>query len=152
MSDVDVRVSDAERAAAVDRLAAHFRDGRIDEEELEERTAAANAARTRGELAQLEADLPAPARKPDLAAPARHRRERVVSAVSLAVFLWIIWIATGADGFAWPLIPSAAIGLGLVQELWGGGRRHHHGRSRRSRRSRRGHRKLREQRRRDLRR
>lgn len=133
MSDVDVRVGDEERAAAVERLAAHFREGRIDEEELEERTAAANAARTRGDLVRLESDLPAPPGRPDLAARAKHQRERVVSAVSLAVFLWIIWVATGASGFAWPLIPSAVIGLGLVQDLWGGGRhdrRHHHGRSR----------------------
>jgi Domain of unknown function (DUF1707) len=145
MSDVDVRVGDVERAAVVERLAAHFRDGRIDEEELEERTAAANAARTRGDLVAIEADLPAPPRPVDLSAQARRRRERVVSAVSLIVFLWIIWVATGADGFAWPLIPSGAITLGLVQDLWGGGRRHHHGRSRRH------HRELRSQRR-DLRR
>ena len=134
MSDLDVRVGDAERAAVVDRLAGHFREGRIDEEELEERTAAANAARTRGELVELEADLPAPPSKPDLAARARHRRERIVSAVSLAAFLWIIWLATGAEGFAWPAIPSAVIGLGLVQDLWGGGRRHHHGRGRHAQR------------------
>lgn len=135
--DLDVRVGDEERAAVVDRLAAHFRAGRIDEEELEERTAAANAARTRGDLVALEADLPEAPKPVDLAAQRRRRRERVVSALTIPAFLWVIWLATGASGFAWPLIPTAVFALGLVEELWGGGRggrRHHHGRSRRHQR------------------
>ncbi|WP_081690896.1 DUF1707 SHOCT-like domain-containing protein [Conexibacter woesei] len=131
MSDLDVRVGDAERAAVVDRLAAHFREGRLDAEELEERTAAANAARTRGDLVRLEADLPAPPRPVDLAAQRRRRRERIVSALAIPAFLWVIYAATDFGGFPWPIFPTAVFVLGLVTELGGGDhRRHHHGRSR----------------------
>jgi hypothetical protein len=145
--ELDVRVGDAERAAVVDRLAAHFRDGRIDEEELEERTAAANAARTRGDLVKLEADLPEPPKPVDLAAQRRRRRERIVSALTIPAFLWVIYCATDFGGFPWPIFPTAFFVMGLIGELWGGDdhRRHHHGRNRHA---------LREQRRerRDLRR
>jgi hypothetical protein len=134
-------VGDEERAAAVDRLAVHFRDGRIDEEELEERTAAANAARTRGDLVTLEADLPAPPPPPpDVAIQRRHRRERVISALAVPAFLWVVYCATDFGGFVWPIFPTAVFALGLVKELWGGDqhddRRHHHGRDRDRRRDR----------------
>jgi Domain of unknown function (DUF1707) len=137
VSEPDVRAGDDEREATAGRLAAHFRAGRLTAEELEERTAAAHAALTRGELAELEADLPpvpATATGAGVVDPERRKqvRERFVSAVAISAFLWIIWIATGADGFAWPLIPSGALFLGAVLDLWGGreGRDHRHHRRR----------------------
>ena len=54
----DERVGDAEREATLDRLAAHFAAGRLTEAELDERSTLAAEARTRGDLAALEADLP----------------------------------------------------------------------------------------------
>jgi hypothetical protein len=112
MTDLDLRASDDDRQAVIDRLSAHFRAGRIDAEELEERTAVATAAKTYGELAALEADLP----EPQAPAPsrARHAGERVLGALSFSAILWIIWLATGADGFAWPLIPTAVALLGAL--------------------------------------
>ena len=56
----DMRVGDAERAAAAERLSAHAAAGRLTMEELEERLAAANAAVHGRDLAALEADLPGP--------------------------------------------------------------------------------------------
>jgi Domain of unknown function (DUF1707) len=53
-----LRVSDAEREEAVTALRAAAGDGRLTVEELGERTAAAYAAVTRGELARLLDDLP----------------------------------------------------------------------------------------------
>jgi hypothetical protein len=129
VSEPDVRAGDDEREATAGRLAAHFRFGRLTAEELEERTAAAHAALTRGELAALEADLPpVPATGTPVVDPERRKqvRERLVSAVAISVFLWIIWIATGADGFAWPVIPSGALLLGAVLDLWGGREGHDH--------------------------
>lgn len=55
----DVRASDAEREAVVDRLRAHFAEGRLDHAELEERVEAAYRAKMRSELDGLLADLPA---------------------------------------------------------------------------------------------
>jgi Domain of unknown function (DUF1707) len=56
-----LRVSDAEREEAVTRLRAAAGDGRLTVDELDERTTAAYAAVTRGDLARLLDDLPGPA-------------------------------------------------------------------------------------------
>jgi Domain of unknown function (DUF1707) len=53
-----VRASDAEREHTVALLQHGFTDGRLTQAELEERAAAAYAARTTGELSDLTADLP----------------------------------------------------------------------------------------------
>jgi hypothetical protein len=55
----EMRVSDAEREAAAAELREHFASGRLDQEELNERLSAVFAARTRGDLNALFADLPA---------------------------------------------------------------------------------------------
>jgi hypothetical protein len=55
----ELRGSDAGRTAVVDRLRAAMAEGRITVEEFTERSAAAHAARTLGELAPLTRDLPA---------------------------------------------------------------------------------------------
>ncbi len=62
-SQLDLRASDAERERAADQLRHAAGEGRLTVEELDERLNAAYAARTRGELAQLVADVdvrPAP--------------------------------------------------------------------------------------------
>jgi Domain of unknown function (DUF1707)/Cell wall-active antibiotics response 4TMS YvqF len=55
-----VRASDAEREATVERLRVAATEGRLTLGELTERTEAAYTATTRGELAPITADLPAP--------------------------------------------------------------------------------------------
>jgi Domain of unknown function (DUF1707) len=52
------RASDAERQAVVRRLERALRDGRLTIVEFDERTRAAYAARTRGDLDDLTEDLP----------------------------------------------------------------------------------------------
>jgi hypothetical protein len=59
-----VRASDAEREQAVALLQRSFADGRLALAELEERVGAAYAARTRAQLSDLTADLPAAERPP----------------------------------------------------------------------------------------
>jgi hypothetical protein len=59
-----VRASDAEREQTVARLQDAFADGRLSQAELEERVAAAYAARTTAELSELTADLPAQEQPP----------------------------------------------------------------------------------------
>jgi hypothetical protein len=56
-----IRVSDAERDAAVERLSAATGDGRLTLEEFSQRMELATAARTRSDLDGLVADLPADA-------------------------------------------------------------------------------------------
>ena len=67
----EIRVSDAEREAVLKVLGEHAAIGRLTLDELEERSGKALAAKTRGELAKLTADLPggeltrpAPSRRP----------------------------------------------------------------------------------------
>ena len=53
-----LRASDADRAAVVERLRVAYDDGRLDLAEYDERVRTAYAARTYAELARLTADLP----------------------------------------------------------------------------------------------
>jgi hypothetical protein len=98
----DVRASDAERDAAVERLRTHTQAGRLTAEELDQRVEQALHATTRADLDALEGDLPA--------APARVRprpqgRDRGPSKlIPIAVLLVAIWAATGA-GYFWPMWP-----------------------------------------------
>ena len=66
-----LRIGDAERLTAVTALGDHFAAGRLDQDELDERTATAFAARTFADLEPLFADLPDPhPKRPAYAAPA----------------------------------------------------------------------------------
>jgi Domain of unknown function (DUF1707) len=55
---VDLRVSDREREEMITRLQVAFAEGRIDDGEFDTRVRTALAARTRGQLDQVAADLP----------------------------------------------------------------------------------------------
>ena len=78
----DIRVSDAERDAALATLREAAAEGRLSLEEMSERTGDALTARTRGELAAVTRDLPA-APAPE-AAPERTTR-------------WLVGVMGGMD-------------------------------------------------------
>ncbi|MEU1849472.1 DUF1707 domain-containing protein [Streptomyces sp. NPDC019990] len=78
-----VRVSDRERDAALEVLAAALAEGRLEASEHESRSRSALRARTAVELASLTADLPAPA-------PTRQERDRKDLAAWLAE--WRYWL------------------------------------------------------------
>jgi hypothetical protein len=120
----NIRVGDAERSAAVDRLTDHHAAGRLTLEELEERVAAAWQARAWADLARLEADLPP-------VVPARSGTPRTVSTanrvgmyahvatyVGVIVMLWVIWLFTGM-GHPWPIYPMFGWGIGILGHLGG---------------------------------
>ncbi|WP_317452740.1 DUF1707 domain-containing protein [Streptomyces sp. CBMA29] len=73
-----MRASDDERDRTAALLAEAFAAGRLTAEEHAERMEAAYAARTRGELAPLTADLPAPAPGAPLASPAGNEAVRAL--------------------------------------------------------------------------
>jgi len=131
----DLRASQQERDRAVELLRMHAGEGRLDLEELEQRVEAALAARTRGELDALLADLPR---------PRSRRRSSAVRAVAVgslaaaflplaagiailalapAAFAWVGWTVIGWWFFFG--LPSAGMGF-----AWCG-----HARRRRSRRT-----------------
>jgi hypothetical protein len=69
LDEHDLRASDAERSATADLLRKHHAEGRLDTTELEERIERCYAAKTRGELDALTADLPGPGRPHDRGRP-----------------------------------------------------------------------------------
>jgi hypothetical protein len=118
-----IRASDGERDQVVSLLQRDFADGRLTQAELEERVAAALAARTRDQLRALTADLPA--------ADARPARPAIVldpRLLCLLLFLcppagvayWLLsrrgisvrWLSqrqlAGIPNWAWILIITAA--------------------------------------------
>ena len=95
-----MRVSDADREAAVTELREHGTAGRLDVEELEQRIGAAYAARTNADLTDVTQDLP---RRPRVVAtPGRARHDQDWRAFfAVNVLLVAIWAASGA-GYFWP--------------------------------------------------
>ena len=111
-----VRVSDAEREQAVERLRLHAAEGRLDVEEFEQRVQAAFAAKTRHDLAGLERDLPVPRTRP------REReelREHLTVFLAVNAGLILIWALTGM-GYFWPVWPLFGWGIGVLAHAAGG--------------------------------
>ena len=119
----DLRVGDAERAAAADRLSAHAAAGRLSLDELEQRSAVAQRAVFARELVALEADLPVPAaRRPPRRRPSAPFPPAVFVALT-ALFVLMSVAAGHPVGFpvllallAWRLAatgaPRRALGSG----------------------------------------
>lgn len=107
----DMRISDAERGAVQDRLRRAHAIGQLDLGEFDERVRSVWAARTRGELERVTADLPAP--------PPEPGRRPVFSdtggGVTMRV-LTIVWSSLAAVNFViWGLI---AVSTGNVVHPW----------------------------------
>jgi Domain of unknown function (DUF1707) len=101
----DMRVSDADRTFVQDRLRRAHEIGQLDLYEFDERVRTAWAARTRGELAAVVADLPMP--PPARPAPPRGAIfARTPGGVAMQV-LTIIWVAlTVVNATAWGIITA----------------------------------------------
>ena len=93
----ELRASDADREAVVERLEIAATEGRIDAEELEARVSAAYAARLGSELERLTADItPAPAAfaaAPPPPAFVQQRGARVNPFAIASLVLSLLWIA-----------------------------------------------------------
>jgi uncharacterized protein DUF1707 len=122
-----VRVSDAERERAAADLREHFAAGRLTDEELSDRVAAAYAARTAADLAAVRVDLPALPASPaqaraELAERRAELRRRLLqqSGGALAPFAicTVIWVATGANGMFWPIWVALFTVIPLLRNGW----------------------------------
>jgi len=135
--DPNIRVSHAERTEVADRLSKHYGDGRLDEEEFNERLDRAMKAKTRADLDGLFNDLPGeePPRPPaGPPAPPMVRPPRRPSALPRIAFLAFVAIVAIMVGqalagplFAFPFHATWGIGwpfhipwllIGVVIFLW----------------------------------
>ena len=137
-----MRVSDSERQAAVDRLRLAHDEGRLDLDEYDRRLAAAYASKTYGDLDQLFLDLPAAGsvpvvHRPAIPAPRTAAAVAVTegafarmplalkvlwtvygSVVALNLMIWFLVSVSSTGGiYFWPmwlLIPGVALGTVTV--------------------------------------
>jgi Domain of unknown function (DUF1707) len=119
-SSPELRASDAERDQVAEVLRSHAAQGRLDPDELDDRLGAAYAARTRGDLAVLTADLP-PA--PPAAPPPVPVHRRLPESLQAAAARWatlnaaalLVWAATGdgLDDFwpKWVLLATTVVAI-----------------------------------------
>ena len=117
-----MRASDRDRAVVHDALAEAYAEGRIDREELDERTTQVDRAKTYADLVpplqDLAVDAAVPAvsvaSRPDLRRQAEgyyaeKRGEALMGFLIPNLICWAIWFMSGHDGFIWPifvLIPT----------------------------------------------
>jgi hypothetical protein len=113
---LEVRLSDSERHAVVQRLNDGYADGRLSLDELNERVDAAYGATTRGDVVALTTDLP----KSRVVGRRDTRRFRVPwTFVEVNAVLWGIWGAqevfgSGSIHDLWPLIVTVPWGALIV--------------------------------------
>ena len=132
-SDQHLRVSDADRNAVTERLAAHYSDGRLDKAEFDERVARAMAAKTRGDLDGLFDDLPDP--EPTGASgtggptvPYRARRRGGALRAILLLVLVIALMSASWHAFAFFIPVFWVAALAAVVLFATRSSRHHHNR------------------------
>ena len=108
MRDPNLRASDADREATADRLRQHHTDGRIDQDEFQERLDRCFAAKTVGELTALMRDLPAdPSRRGVSARPSFGLLGclRAIPIVPIILAIIAIHLIVGVLSGLWILIP-----------------------------------------------
>ena len=123
----DLRVSDQQRDRAAAEIREHFAAGRLTDEELSDRVQAAYAARTEGELNAVLEDLPKlpvtrAQQKAEIAQRRRDLQRRLLQEAGggSGAFLicTIIWLASGASGFFWPIFVALGVLIPLVKNGW----------------------------------
>jgi len=99
----DLRISDAERADVADLLSKHYGDGRLDQDEFNQRLDQAMKAKTYADLDGIFADLPRTEAEASEApkVAARRRQEHRHTRVLLLTVLIVIAVATAAHALAW---------------------------------------------------
>ena len=103
-----LRASDADRDRAVDLLRTAFVEGRLTNDEYDERVALAYSARTYGDLTRLIADLPAPAHA---ASPAVRRTTNSLAVASLVCGV-ALWFTMGLT-----MIPAIVFGHAARRQI-----------------------------------
>jgi Domain of unknown function (DUF1707) len=121
--DDRIRVSDADREHVAARLREHFAEGRLSQQELDERLSAALGAKTAGDLRRVMADLPGPAPVPAQAGLLRPTRglafRRGPRLWPVAVFALIAALVIPGAGWLLFAFLQFVLALGLIACLAG---------------------------------
>jgi hypothetical protein len=125
-----LRASERDRDVVRDLLATAYAEGRLDRDELDERTTLVNTAKTYADLLPPIRDLTAdavPARFSTVAPSdvrrsaevyyAGQRRDALMGFLVPNLICWAIWVLTGRDGFIWPIFVSIPTGINLLRVL-----------------------------------
>jgi Domain of unknown function (DUF1707) len=106
--DDRMRASDADREALTARLRDHYAEGRLTQDELDERVSVALSAKTFGELRSLTTDLPGPAvvpphtaARPSWGGPPPWRRHYHYRRPPVPLILLIILLVALSSGGGW---------------------------------------------------
>jgi Domain of unknown function (DUF1707) len=138
-NDHMIRASDLDREAVVAVLRDAYAAGRLDAEEFDERTTAAYAGRTWGELRKLTEDLPEqpalgadlPAQRPPAITPAQAGPPRNGGAGRrpfVPVFpIFAIWFLITVAAHSPAAAPVAVVALVMMMVFLSSGRRRRHG-------------------------
>lgn len=124
-----MRASDRDRAVVHDALAEAYADGRLDRDELDERTGQVDRAKTYGALLPPISDLladaapgqvapTAPSAELRLTAEQHYRdklRETFFEFLIPNLICWAIWYMTGHDNFIWPVFVTIPTLIHLLQ-------------------------------------
>src|SRR5579875_3344566 len=122
-----MRCSDAEREQAAAAIREHYAAGRLTDEELGVRLDSVYAARTVGQLQELQRDLPALAasvtqQRAELAERRRHLQRRMLQQSGGGLLLFAIcaavWASDGASGQFWPGWILLVVLVPLVRNTW----------------------------------
>jgi hypothetical protein len=126
--DLNMRVSDADRAEVTDRLSVHFSEGRLDQAEFDERVTRAMAAKTVGDLQGLFDDLPgdgvngfpggtekAPGTPPPAAGYATRRRRGPLRGPVRALLIFALVLV--AANIAWHALLGWVLPLGWLAAI-----------------------------------
>lgn len=122
-----MRASDRDREQVVDRLRTAMEDGRLTTDEYVDRVGQAYQARTYGDLAPLQADLPRPVAALAAAVPGpsepvaslTSRSRALASMPALLRVLWAIWLtAVSVNVVVWVLVSVTTGNLLYPWPLW----------------------------------
>jgi hypothetical protein len=130
-ANAPMRASDADREIVRGLLADAYTDGRLNQDEYDDRLNTLYASRTLGELPTLVSDLvpadsppgrPAPLAPADLRAlGARKWRKDVEEAFAgfliPTIICTVLWIAITGGGFFWPVFPMLIFGMNLLRTV-----------------------------------
>jgi Domain of unknown function (DUF1707) len=123
-----MRASDRDRAVVHDVLAEAYAEGRLDREELDERTGAVDSAKTYADLLPPIRDLtadhaparPAPVATTDLRRSAEQYyrdklRDSFFGLLIPNLICWTIWYITGHGAFIWPIFVTIPTLINFLQ-------------------------------------